>query len=124
MARLDVRRLAAVDMWGGAGTRLRRRIILAEFVLGTVGCLALGGWLLGVAGSVGWVLFGGWLIGLGLNYLPLAVHAGTLSPAGALERELADVDVPGELRHYTAAQFWLAVPLLFVVLDVVQRRRR
>jgi hypothetical protein len=34
------------------------------------------------------------------------------------------VDVRGELRYYTAAQLWIAVPLLFVALDLVQRRRR
>ncbi|MEH1059344.1 hypothetical protein V6U89_29570 [Micromonospora sp. CPCC 206171] len=34
MARgLDVRRLAAIDMWGSAGARWRRWIILAEFLL-------------------------------------------------------------------------------------------
>jgi len=33
---LDVRRLAAVDMHGTHGTLLRRRIILAEFVLGAL----------------------------------------------------------------------------------------
>jgi hypothetical protein len=34
---VDVRRLAAVDMHGARGSLLRRRVILAEFVLGAIG---------------------------------------------------------------------------------------
>jgi hypothetical protein len=32
-----VRRLAALDMHGLAGTRISRRVIVAEFILGAVG---------------------------------------------------------------------------------------
>jgi hypothetical protein len=42
MPLVDVRRLAAIDMHGVAGTRRRRRLILAEFVIGAVGGLAIG----------------------------------------------------------------------------------
>jgi hypothetical protein len=42
MEPLDVRRLAALDLHGVAGTRRRRRLIRAEFVLGAVGCTGLG----------------------------------------------------------------------------------
>jgi hypothetical protein len=42
MSRLDVRHLAALDMWGTAGTLRRRRIIRAEFVVGAIGCTCLG----------------------------------------------------------------------------------
>jgi hypothetical protein len=34
MVFLDVRRLAAADMWGSAGTRRRRQLIRAEFIAG------------------------------------------------------------------------------------------
>jgi hypothetical protein len=122
--RLDVRRLAAVDMWGTRGTRRRRAIILAEFVLGATVGPALG-ILLAITGSgLLWRILGAWLAGACLNYVPLALHAIGLYPGRRLEAELSDVDVTGELRYYTAAQLWIAVPLLFVVLDLVQRRRR
>jgi len=42
MTALDVRRLAAIDMWGSAGAIRRRRLIRAEFVIGALGCTALG----------------------------------------------------------------------------------
>jgi hypothetical protein len=119
---LDVRRLAAIDMWGSVGVRWRRWVILAEFLLGVV-----------VAGSVGIALLtpggprtvvGVWFLGVAANYLPLSVHAVMLVRRGALEAEIAGVDVGAELRHYTTAQLWIVVPLLLVVVAVHQYRRR
>jgi hypothetical protein len=123
MARFDVRRMAAVDMYGGGGRLWRRRVILAEFVAGTVLCPALGLFTLGVTADAGGRLLGAWLIGMGLNYLPLAVHAATLSPAGALEAELAGVDVRRELRYYSLAQLLVLVPLAVLVVALAQTRR-
>jgi hypothetical protein len=51
-AGMNVRRLAAVDMHGAAGRALRRRIILAEFVLGFVGMVAIGSSAPGSSGLV------------------------------------------------------------------------
>ncbi|MFG1869092.1 hypothetical protein [Micromonospora arborensis] len=119
---LDVRRLAAIDMWGSAGVRWRRWVILAEFLLGVVGVGVLG--LLAVSSGDGLrTVVGWWLIGLAVNYVPLSVHALTLIRPGALEAEIRGVDVPAELRHYTAAQLWVVVPLLVAVVAVVQWRR-
>ncbi|TWJ22966.1 hypothetical protein JD76_03090 [Micromonospora endolithica] len=119
---LDVRRLAAIDMWGSAGVRWRRWVILAEFLLGVVVSGALG--VVSVSsGGVLRTVVGCWLIGLAANYVPLSVHALTLIRPGALEAEIRGVDVPGELRHYTTAQLWVVVPLLLVVLAVGQWRR-
>jgi hypothetical protein len=110
----DVRRLAAVDMHGASGRPWRARIILAEFALGAVVLPVLGlGALLGVSG-LGWKLFGAWLVGVGLNYVPLTVHAVRFSRRRALADELAGVDVPRELRRYTTAQAWVFVPLALV----------
>lgn len=120
MLDLDVRRLAAVDMYGAGGTLLRRRVILAEFVSGTVVGAGLGGWLVAEGGTVGWLL-GAWLLGLAVNYFVLALHAITLSRSGALDIELHDVDLPAAFRDYNVAQFWVFVPLLFAVLDVIPR---
>jgi hypothetical protein len=119
---LRIRRLAAVDMHGATGTSVRRRLIVAEFLLGAAGGTALGLFIAISTSTIGWLLFGLWLTGVCLNYVPLALHALLLSRSGRLEAELAGVDISHELRHYTRAQFWIAVPLLFVILAPVQRR--
>ncbi|HEY2078127.1 MAG TPA: hypothetical protein VGH53_17495 [Streptosporangiaceae bacterium] len=113
---LDVRRLAALDMHGVAGSRLRRRIIRAEFVLGAVAGAGLGIWVAIGATSVGWQLFGAWVVGMGVNYAALAWQAALLSRPGALEAELAGVDLARDLRRYSVMQFWIVVPLLLAVL--------
>src|SRR6516164_586130 len=92
---LDPRRLAAADMWGTSGSERRRTLIRVEFAVGAIA------W---------WLLLGVWLVGAGLNYVPLAVHAQSLSRPGALEAELDGVDVRAELRRAGAQQFWIAVP--------------
>jgi hypothetical protein len=121
MPRIEIRRLTAVDMYGAVGSRIRRRVILAEFVLGSVLGSALGALVLLTSDGF-MAVFGGWLLGACLNYVPLSVHAIDLSQTGALERELRGVDVRAELRYYTKAQVWIAVPLLFIALAIAQGR--
>jgi len=106
---LDPRRLAAADMWGTSGSERRRTLIRVEFAVGAIACTALGAVVLATA-SGWWLLLGVWLVGAGLNYVPLAVHAQSLSRPGALEAELDGVDVRAELRRAGAQQFWIAVP--------------
>jgi hypothetical protein len=90
-------------------------------VLGAVVGSALG--VYGLVATEDWTAaFGGWVLGACLNYVPLSVHAIDLSRPGALERELRGVDVRAELRYYTKAQLWIAVPLLFIALAIAQRR--
>ena len=119
-----MRRLAALDMHGVAGTRRRRRLIRAEFVLGAVGCTGLGVWVAVTAPATGWKVFGAWLAGVGVNYAVVAWQAVLLSRPGALEAELAGVDIPRELRRYSVRQLWLAVPLLFAVLALRRPGKR
>ncbi len=118
---VDVRRLAALDMHGSAGTTRRRRIILAEFVLGATLGSAIAIATLVTASSAFAVVLGAWVLGCSLNYVPLVAHVIRLWPPGALDAELAGVDLRAELRLYTVKQFWVAVPLLFVILAVIQR---
>jgi hypothetical protein len=118
MAGMTVRRLAALDMYGTRGTARRRRIILAEFVVGVIAMVAFGAWLLTASGSVAGRAFALWLIGAGLNYAPLAVRASMLSRPGALEAELSDVDTGRELRRYSLFQLWILVPLSLVAVEV------
>jgi hypothetical protein len=49
---------------------------------------------------------------------------GEVSRPGALEAELADVNIRDELRRYTYLQFWIIVPLLLAVLALVRLRSR
>ena len=115
IAGMNVRRLAAIDMWGTKGTLRRRRIILAEFLVGVVGALALGLWVMIATADLGGKVLGWYLIGIGLNYVPLSAYALRLSGAGVLERELEGVDTLPELRRYGVWQFWVFLPLSMVV---------
>jgi hypothetical protein len=119
-ALIDVRRLAAVDLYGRRGAKLRRRLVLAEFVLAAIDAPLLGVTILLAASSARWILFGTYLIAIGLNYVPLALHAISLSRPGKLDAELAGVDVGAELRRYAAKQFFLVIPLLVLILGAVQ----
>lgn len=102
------------------GTRRRRRVILAEFALGTIGGGALGVWALTWRGVTGIVL-GIWLLGVGVNYLPLLSYVVALWPPGALKAELAGIDLEAEIRHYTRVQFRVLVPFWVAVLALLQR---
>ena len=116
-----------MDMWGTAGTLRRRRVIRAEFVIGAIGCTLFGVLVLVTAGSVTWALLGAWLVGAGVNYVPLALYARSLSEPGALEAELHDLDVRRELRKAGAQQLWIAVPLVVAIAalatEAAARRR-
>lgn len=118
MAGMNVRRLAAIDMYGAQGTARRRRITLAEFVAGVAVSVAFGTWLVAYASGSGGRVLGIWMIGAGLNYAPLAAYAIALSRPGALGAELAGVDTGRELRRYSVLQLWIFVPLSLVVLAV------
>jgi hypothetical protein len=117
--RLDVCRLAAIDMWGSAGAKWRRWAILTEFVVGVFGIGAIGIAALSSGGAVRTVI-GLWFIGVAANYVPLSLYAIAFVRPGALEAEIEGVDVFAELRHYTTAQLWVVVPLVLVVLAAVQ----
>jgi hypothetical protein len=124
VTRVKVRRLAALDLYGRSGRQLRRRLVVGEFVAGTVVGLALGLWILIGDTNPAGRLVGAWATGIGLNYLPLALHAVSLLRPGALRAELAAVDLDRELRRYSVLQAWVLVPLVFLVLAVQQRRSR
>ena len=117
---IDVRRLAAIDMHGRHGSKRRRRLVLAEFVLAAIDIPLLGLAIVLAASSAPRVLLGAYLIGVGLNFVPLALHGISMSRASRLGTELADVDVAAELRRYTAKQLFIGIPLLVLTLGVVQ----
>ena len=120
MAWVNARRLAAADMWGTKGSTRRRQIIRAEFVAGVVGCLLVGA--ITIVQSSGWARFVGvWLVGVGVNYIPLVIHAQALSRPGALEAELRGTDVRRELHRAGVRQLWIAVPFAIAIADLVDR---
>jgi hypothetical protein len=63
MASMTVRRLAAIDMYGTRGTARRRRIILAEFVVGVIAMAAFGAWILTASVSLAGRALGSWISG-------------------------------------------------------------
>jgi hypothetical protein len=122
---MGVRRLVAADMWGSRGTLTRRRLIRIEFVAGAVACTGLGALVFAASSeSWLWLVVGIWLLGAGINYVPLAVYAQSLSRPGALEAELDGVDVRGELRRVGVQQLWIAVPFAVAIAAVRQERKR
>jgi len=119
-ALIDVRRLAALDMYGRHGNKRRRRLILAEFVLAAIDVPLLGLAILRAASSAPQALLGAYLIGVGLNFIPLALHAISMARADRLDAELAGLDVQAELKHYTARQLFIGIPALMLILGPVQ----
>jgi hypothetical protein len=96
-------------MYGARGTARRPRIILAEFIAGSV-AMAFGVWLTAFSVDPGGRALGVWVIGAGLNYVPLAACTIALNQPAALEAELAGVD--------SILQLWIFVPLSLVILAV------
>jgi hypothetical protein len=82
---IDIRRLAAVDI-----AFLGSRFILVEFSIGAFGSLSLGVLTLVRTHSLGGTVFGAYLLCIGVNYLPLLVHAIDLARHGTARQEIAD----------------------------------
>lgn len=66
--------------------------------------------MLASAGSAVWSAVGVWLVGAGVNYVPLALNAPSLSAASRLEEEIGQADI-----RAGAQQFWIAVPFAVAV---------
>jgi hypothetical protein len=115
-ARWSVRRFAALDMYGAAGTQRRRRIVLTEFIIGTARLGLIGVWVLMHNGRI----WGVWLLGCALNYGFLALHAVRLYPRGKLEADLEGVDVRSEIGRYSVAQLLLFLPGLIATAAVME----
>ncbi|MGN6635001.1 MAG: hypothetical protein ACTHJ6_05990 [Oryzihumus sp.] len=119
---IDVRRLAAIDLWGLHGRPLRRRLITLEFALGIVLPMVLGSICLTARAPFTRVV-GAWLVGIALNYVPLAFHAFRLSRRGTLKAELEGVDTRDELRRYSRRQFVIVIPVALLVMSFLRPPR-
>ena len=116
---IDIRRLAAVDI-----AFLGSRFILAEFSIGVFGSLALGILTFARTHSLGGTVFGIYLMCIGINYVPLLLHAISLVRHGTANQELADQirDKRRMFRKYRRQSLFLLLPLVVPILAVTQTR--
>ncbi len=103
-------------MYGTKGTLLRSRLIRMEFVAAVPVSFLLSALLILDGNSVAQTIIGIWIALMGANYVPLGIYAIDFARDSHLREELKHVDTRQELRYYSVAQFWVVVPLLFVVL--------
>lgn len=118
---MSIRKLAAIDIAlpGSA-------VILVEYAVGVVGSLALGIFVLLRARSAWGVLLALHLLSLGVNHVPLLLHAASLGPRARARAEVADELIADRRRAMRRCRRGSLLPLLpsFVpVLALVQARR-
>ncbi|HJZ73029.1 MAG TPA: hypothetical protein VKE51_14890 [Vicinamibacterales bacterium] len=117
---VNVRRLAAVDLSG-----LGPRIIIPEFAVGVLGAPALGVLTVLRSQSLGMTAFGIALIGLGVNYIPLLIHAIELVRRSAVEAAIADeaCDRRALYAKYRRQSLWLLFPFAVGFAALLQMRQ-
>ena len=117
---VHVRRLVAVDLSG-----LGPKIIIPEFVLAVLGAPALGVLTLRQSTSVEGAVFGVALIGIGVNYVPMLIHAIDLVRRSAVDATVADQspDRRALYAKYRRQSLWLVVPFVVAVAALSQMRR-
>ena len=66
-----------------------------------------------------------YLIFVGINYIPLLLHAIDITCKGNAEREIADEleDKKKASRQYRRQSLWLLVPLVIIIAAVQQRNQ-
>jgi len=119
---LDVRKLAAIDL-----TFLGPRIIITEFAAGVFGCLAIAVFAGVRSTTSSGRLLAVYLLLLGVNYVPLLLHAVALRRSGEARAVIADElasDPRAAMRKYRRGSLLLLVPLVVPVLAVIQERDR
>ena len=120
---INVRKLAAIDLYF-----LGPYVIVTEFALGVAGPMVLGVFTLRMASRQAWPLgltsFGGYLLLLGVNYIPMLLHA-----IGLLRFRIAFSEISDDLsdrrvaiRKYRRQSLYLLVPFLVPLLAILQQR--
>jgi len=118
---LQVRKLAAIDLHF-----LGSKLIIAEFAVGVSGPVILGGLTVrsGIkhGHAAGTIAFGIYLLLLGINYVPLLVHAVQLTHSGTIREAIAsDLEDPKRaMRTYRRESLLLLLPLVVPVLSIHQ----
>jgi hypothetical protein len=122
---LNVRKLAAIDV-----QFLGSKFILTEFGLAVSGLMAVGILTLRAGiqrfHSARMIAFGAYLLLLGMNYVPLLLHAIDMARHGTAGEEIADE--PGDKRaafsKYRRQSLLLLLPLVVPAAAVVQEASR
>jgi hypothetical protein len=119
---INVRKLAALDIVFHG-----RKLILIEFAIGTLLPLAIGILSVSRGHSRLLFLFGLYMLALGINYLPLLLHAISIVHSGAA----AAAEVSHELsngrqsaRKYQVQSLLLLIPFAVPLLALIQLRDR
>jgi hypothetical protein len=75
--------------------------------------------------SLWMLLFGIYLVFVGLNYVPLLLHAIDISRKGSAQLEIADEleNKQKTFRKYRRQSLWLLVPLVIPIFAIRQRNR-
>jgi hypothetical protein len=110
---IDIRKLAAVNI-----AFLGTRFILIEFSIGILGSLGLGVLTLLRSHTIGGIALGSYLLFIGVNYVPLLLHAISLVRHESAHHELVDELTEKRLlfRKYRRQSLLLLVPLVVPVL--------
>ena len=122
---LNVRKLAALDIHF-----LGPALIVTEFALGVVGPFVLGVLTFRTALRHGWPLgltiFGAYLLTLGVNYIPLLLHAVSLVRSGSASDEIAHElsDRRAAFAKYRRQSLYLLLPFVVPLMAIVQQRKR
>jgi hypothetical protein len=118
---IDFRKLAAIDI-----VFLGRTFIVAEYAAGVFLSLALGLFILDRGHSLGQTGLGMYFLCLGVNYVPLLVHACLLANKDRAQAEMTDelTDKRRAMSKYRLQSLLLLVPLVVPILAVTRERRR
>lgn len=120
---INVRKLAAIDLY-----LLGPYVIVTEFALGVAGPIVLGVFTLRMASRQAWPLgltsFGGYLLLLGVNYIPMLLHAIDLARFRSAFSEITDElsERRVAFRKYRRQSLYLLVPLVVPLLAILQHR--
>jgi hypothetical protein len=117
---INIRKLAALDL-----AFLGTKFIIAEFALGVLGPATLGLFTLLRSHSAGGTLFGLYLVSLGVNYVPLLLHAISIVRDGTAQAEIADdIDDRKQLfAKYRRGSLLLLLPLAVPIVAFAQWHR-
>lgn len=115
---IDIRKLAALDL-----AFLGPRIILTEFSLGVFGSFALGVLTLLRSHSMGGIVLGAYLLLIGVNYVPLLLHAISIVRRNSAHYEIADevTEKRRMFRKYRRQSLLLLVPLVVPIAALAQQ---
>jgi hypothetical protein len=119
---INVRKLAALDL-----QFLGHKLILTEFGLGVAGSAAVGVVMLRAGiqrfHSRQMIVFGAYLILLGINYVPLLLHAMSMVRGGSALQEISGelADQRAAFRKYGRQSLFLLLPLVVPIAADLQQ---